>query len=1242
MVYHHTTYIPSSSSSNGKNTKGGHNVHGRKRGGGNFRQNGELSDPTEKYLNKELKIEFDSAIHSNLHPYKMVSLELKELPDFKSFQTRYCDIRNKILTQWLAKPTEALKKSDILNVFHEIDRKEAGVIFDFLERWGYINSGIFTDMDCSINVNEEVLEMRKSKKIVVIGAGIAGLAAARQLKFMGYDVTVLEARDRVGGRIVSADTKTFGAPVDLGGDILLGLEGNPLTTICKQLGLHLSYIKPECPLYDSDIVPDRVDGFALKLFNTILDNVAKHLKKTTGSKSGSSDINLADAIEEEIKQLTATADELQVLDWLVTNLEKELHSSLSKVGANGWNHFDEYDFRGENCLIREGFSTITNSLAKDLNIQYSCPVYSIEYSSDNQSKILSKDGSVLFADICIITVPLGVLKSKQITFNPPLPNWKSQVINRLGYGVVNKVILKFTDFLWMDSFKFNNGPDFFGCTKTPLKGEGHLFLNLYRCNQMPILVAYIVGKAAKVIESLTNEILVSRIMKTLETMFGRDVPDPIETTVTRWEKDPYSLGSGSFISVESEVSDYDLMSNPVDSIFFAGEATCIEHPNTIAGALMSGYREAGRTDKYFNKLFFKENSIQPIPTKNEPLKVYPKYYKGHNTKKNRNKVPNELPKRTHYSETYNYLLFQPIVAEPPTSVDTIYEIIHKRTCTMPQPQQEIIVKTEPVENNHNDNTICTKYDSISSKHNLKSSRSRSRSPLSHRTLGKRSRSRSRSRSRTRSRSRSPRRRGSHRYRSNSRSLSRSPPRLSINSSSSRSPVRSDKYHNNIVKNNLNSNHHSYIQQSYDDQQRQLQQHLQPQQLQSPTQHHHYHYHQTHSNNLSYNNPPYPNHVHSTYQSSLYQNLPHSYSNQSTTPNSTYQYGYQTQQPYQQYNYQHQQNQQNYQQSTNYPQQHQNQQNYQYQQNNQQSTHYPQQNQLNYQQSTNYPQQNQPIYHYQQPSQPQLPQNLYRESLQQSNQQQTQFNPHSQPQTHLPQQSQYQQQLPQPPQQQLQSQPPPQQQQLQPQPPPPQQLNSQEFVKIEPPESPKQSLINSQDVARYPSPVKVDNQQINSEKSMLQDTVQSQIINIKKEPQQSKPVPNNIVQLNQIIKPPVQFAKKPSANNSKIPTKPSNDNPQISKPPTMNIPLRKPTLEEMEKKEKTDVSRIIINEVETKFKHYFLLNSKDDFRRFVRHLTHEIIDNEKLKSKEFIRVNDEMKTKIVEYVATCFKQYDQNK
>ena len=128
------------------------------------------------------------------------------------------------------------------------------------------------------------------------------------------------------------------------------------------------------------------------------------------------------------------------------------------------------------------------------------------------------------------------------------------------------------------------------------RGRGHfyLFWNCIRTSGRPTLVALMAGDAAHYVESSTDESLVAEVVDRLSKIFAPTrVPQPSETIVTRWKRDPFARGSYSFVGPLTQVGDYDVMAQPCGRLHFAGEATCGTHPATVHGAYLSGLRAAG-------------------------------------------------------------------------------------------------------------------------------------------------------------------------------------------------------------------------------------------------------------------------------------------------------------------------------------------------------------------------------------------------------------------------------------------------------------------------------------------------------------------------------------------------------------------------------------------------------------------------------------------------------------------------
>ena len=209
-----------------------------------------------------------AAFQSRVPFDKMTQVEAACFPDLVTplqSQKLFLHLRNRILQMWIDNPKIQLTGEDSLKKLEppwNSDEQLAARVHAFLERHGYINFGIYK--------RTQPLP-QKTGKVVVIGAGIAGLAAAQQLKSFGMDVVVLESRDRVGGRIATFRKGPYIA--DLGAMVVTGLGGNPITVLSKQVNMELMKISQKCPLYESNgsTVPKDKDDMVEREFNRLLE-----------------------------------------------------------------------------------------------------------------------------------------------------------------------------------------------------------------------------------------------------------------------------------------------------------------------------------------------------------------------------------------------------------------------------------------------------------------------------------------------------------------------------------------------------------------------------------------------------------------------------------------------------------------------------------------------------------------------------------------------------------------------------------------------------------------------------------------------------------------------------------------------------------------------------------------------------------------------------------------------------------
>jgi len=221
-----------------------------------------------------------------------------------------------------------------------------------------------------------------------------------------------------------------------------------------------------------------------------------------------------------------------------------------------------------------------------------------ELSSGGSSVLAEIDGkqTTLTADAVLMTAPLGVLQRPPrkggLTFAPPLPDSKLDAMGRLGFGVLNKVVLFFP----AGRIFWQHKTDFFGRTvKHPSdRGLFFLFCNWFLDSGHACLIALAAGRSASGLEELSDDHAAAEAMLALESMFGEgEVPEPERVIVTRWGNDPFAFGSYSFVQVGSSGGDYAELAKPLGkTLYFAGEHTNELHPATVVGAHLSGLRAA--------------------------------------------------------------------------------------------------------------------------------------------------------------------------------------------------------------------------------------------------------------------------------------------------------------------------------------------------------------------------------------------------------------------------------------------------------------------------------------------------------------------------------------------------------------------------------------------------------------------------------------------------------------------------
>lgn len=265
--------------------------------------------------------------------------------------------------------------------------------------------------------------------IIIIGAGISGIAAARSLKAKGYNVLILEARNRIGGRIWTDNS--LGIPLDLGASWIHGITNNPIKQLADQFALKTLPVNYEArQIFDDNGTPltARADTTLSNRYKAIYERVIAIQEQRIDDDL--SDISWQTALTQELANENFSSTELKELYFsLNTELEHEYGADLSELSLF---NFDEGSaFKGIDHIFSGGYGQLIDKLVIDgkltSNILLNQVVKSIDYTQRKGVKVTT--GKNVFSAIAVlVTLPLGVLKANTVRFTPPLPQTKQSAI----------------------------------------------------------------------------------------------------------------------------------------------------------------------------------------------------------------------------------------------------------------------------------------------------------------------------------------------------------------------------------------------------------------------------------------------------------------------------------------------------------------------------------------------------------------------------------------------------------------------------------------------------------------------------------------------------------------------------------------------------------------------------------------------------------------------------------------------
>ncbi|KAI9015515.1 amine oxidase [Hyaloraphidium curvatum] len=476
-------------------------------------------------------------------------------------------------------------------------------------------------MDSFVN-KKKIKEPKPGPHICVIGSGCSGLAAATALARSGYrNITVLEARDRIGGRTFTDYRWGKDVAIDQGCMFIHGSTGNPLI---RDFGKKLKLVEtrdgrytrsPLHPPCDSaEPLPTAVSKLiglrVAQLMDKAVAYAMKHPETPMSYKEWAQKAVADGWYVEGFAEGTQERAALMGMIDAVSDFEAAPLSDLSLVMFA-----TEAAREGADAFVTSGYDGVLKQMLKrsdfdEGSILLNKPVTSIEYGDLKAPgvKITTQDGSVYMADYVVCTIPLGVMKkTHKAIFSPPLPVPASNALQAMGYGTLDKIIIRFPEVWWqvehdlfttflphsdialMVAGQEDASDDGDGKTLCPPISDFHLlsFFSITAFHHMrpsspegssskkhkfpPVLAAwtstsFAVGgrmHAARcrdrrtlcsqnAIEKLSDEKVKQIIMHHLRYRVfpGHPIPDPVDVIVTRWHSDPYSMGSYSYIGLD--------------------------------------------------------------------------------------------------------------------------------------------------------------------------------------------------------------------------------------------------------------------------------------------------------------------------------------------------------------------------------------------------------------------------------------------------------------------------------------------------------------------------------------------------------------------------------------------------------------------------------------------------------------------------------------------------------------------
>ena len=447
----------------------------------------------------------------------------------------------------------------------------------------------------------------KTSSIVIVGAGAAGLATARELARAGRDVVVLEARDRIGGRIFTHREPSSPVPIELGAEFVHG-RAPELWKIATAANLQLYEVSEKHWYFAKGKVSKSGE------FWRTIESLTRDMVSADRDQS----------LKEFLDRLPDDEDSHRAKSMLVRYVEGFHAANIERVGIRGLvkasEAADEID--GDKAFrLVDGYGSLMKAMqaeaeSRGAQFHLNTVVKAVRWAGDRIEVSGEQNGAPIefVASHVIVTLPVSLLKNNiaAIRFTPELPDEKRRAIENLQMGNVLKINMLFHDRfwetvkLWDEEARVVDFHDaaFFHCPGAPLPTWW---------TQLPIRAPLLVGwtggpNADRIAQAADgrrqgagenrdhNSALIDHAIDSLAMIFNlsrREIEAQLEKFyIHNWRDDPFTGGAYAYVAVGG-LDEQRILAQPVGTkLFFAGEATSIGHIGTVHGAIQSGQRAA--------------------------------------------------------------------------------------------------------------------------------------------------------------------------------------------------------------------------------------------------------------------------------------------------------------------------------------------------------------------------------------------------------------------------------------------------------------------------------------------------------------------------------------------------------------------------------------------------------------------------------------------------------------------------